>query len=158
MAKKVVFDSKQKQILAGLMPITPGAEIEFTPEAYRQRDEKGNYLIDPDLWPVWTLRVTDGLKAASEEDKIDFDPETQKISMAMGASRIRTLKRGIVRVDNWLNQEGKLIKVERDHAKKGSPISDRFIAMIPAALQVELVNAMEHGLDLTTEEETGLKS
>ena len=46
MAKKVVFDSKQKQILAGLMPITPGAEIEFTPEAYRQKDEKGNMICE----------------------------------------------------------------------------------------------------------------
>jgi len=155
-----IWSEEQEKALAGFLPMRPAAHFVYVPTVFRKKAEDGSYLFPKEEWPVFTLRVKDGIQSAEMEDSLEaaFDgAEVSGLRMNSGSTRLQILRSCIVNCKNWKDGSGKEVAFKRDPTKTKSPVSDEFIRELPPALQVELANAITERSELQPEEIEGLK-
>jgi hypothetical protein len=155
-----VWSEEQEKALQGFLPMRPAVSFGYVPKVFRKKREDGGYLFEKEDWPVFTLRVKDGIQSAEMEDSLEaaFDgAEVSGLRMNSGSTRIQILRSCIVNCKNWKDATGAAVPFKRDATKKGNPVADEFLRELPPALQVELADAITERSELSPEEVEGLK-
>lgn len=162
---KLTAEMQKKLREAGVLGFQVEAPFPYTPKAYRN--------LPKELWAIFTLRSKDGVELANIEDRtseytLGKDETTMQIKS--GSVRIETLKLGILKMKNYLMEDGTVLDYDKSTetatyhpANGGKPASkDRVpvedvIRHIPIRLQMELQNAINERSTMTDEEVRGLK-
>lgn len=138
---------KEKLKAAGQLGFQVDAVFTYVPKFYR--DKKNN--IPKSLWPIFKLKSKNGIEVAEAEDGIGYvnlDSIERKYVIEAGKQRIETLEKGIVSVKNFICEDGSVVNCAG---------SKTLIKILPAAMQVELQNAINERSLLTPEELLGLE-
>lgn len=159
----VVLTDELKKKLSGSLGFNVSAEFPYVLKVFRENN------IPKDLWPVFTLTSKDGVEICELEDSIGeviYDDVHKKRSMKInsGSQRLETLEKGIVKVKNYIMEDGTIISFDREKGeisiggltKNGCTVRD-FVKYLPPAIQIELQNVINEHKVLTPEELTGLE-
>lgn len=155
-------EMKERLKKAGVVAYQLKNTWKYVPRAYREtkdKDGKTMEAIPKEHWPVFTLRCLDGVSASLLEDKLNTKIELVKdgnTSMTLNSGRVRleTCSKGIVGVKNFLDTNGKEVKVEKDKVHGG--ITEDSLKHFSPTLQVELTNVITEQTTLTEDELLGL--
>jgi len=158
---------------AGALGFNVEDKFFYIPEAYREKDDNGNFKIPKELCCVFILKSKDGLEAAEAEDNAgymtyDTKQKESKMFLQSGKSRVQNLVEGILQVKNLYCEDGS--KVDFDKEKKMLTITDKegriknqpgahvnaVIKRMKTGLQLEIANAINERKILTEEELRGL--
>jgi hypothetical protein len=151
--KDIVLTDEMRKQLNDVLGFEVEASFVYVPKAYRKS------TISKSQWPVFTLRSKDGLEIAEAEDNSGYfeydsnDKNKSKLVMQSGKARVETLRKGILKVKNFLIENGKVISFD---ASKDD--IDIFIKKIKPKLQLELQEAINERDTLTADEMLGLES
>ena len=152
--KDVILTDEMKARLKDFLGFDVEATFPYVPLAFRGKD------IPNELKPVFTLRSKNGLDVAKAEDSsgyFEYDAAEKgksKLVMQSGSARIETLRKGIVKIKNFILENSKSLNF--DSSEKGVNI-DPIIAKIRPKLQVELQEAINERAVMAPEELLGLE-
>ena len=164
--KDVKLTPELKEKLTGCLGFTVDAEFKYIPKAFRGKD------IPREIKPVFVLKSLDGVQAAEREDTsgymtLDNASRESRLHIESGTSRIETLEKGIISVDNFYFEDGssvdyrskdrQLIRHLTNGKTRGEKCDARdFIRFLNTTLQVELQEAINERATLTEDELQGL--
>jgi hypothetical protein len=149
--KEIVITEELKKKLSGYLGFQVETDFQYTPKIFKD--------VPRELWPTFTLKSKNGLDMADIEDKTGYieydtkDSTKSKLVMQSGKVRVDTLRKGLVKVENFITENGTVISF--DCSKQ--PV-DNLIKMLPTRLQVELQEAINERNVLSSDEKLGLES
>ena len=155
-----VLDNETRKKLAetGMLGFTDNPEFIYVPEAFRKKDDSGEYKIPKEHWPMFMLKAKDGIESAKMEDGMGYmeyesgSSKSRWISKS-GSRRIVILREGIKGWKNWYDTEGKEIPFRNNNGA----IHNDSLKKLPVPLAIELTNAITDHISLTPEELEGLE-
>jgi hypothetical protein len=151
--KDVRLTDEMKAKLKDFLGFDVEATFPYVPKAFRRKD------VPNELKPIFILRSKNGLDVAKAEDAsgyFEYDAEQKgksKLVMQSGSARVETLRKGIVKIKNFIMENGKAISFD---SSKETNI-DEVIKRIRPKLQVELQEAINERAVMATEELLGLE-
>ena len=171
------FDPANEELLNECVGFSVEDAFPYVPEAYRVKDDAGEYKVDKRYWPIFTLKSKDGVQLAKIEDKAGYvttgEKDNQnKFFASSGTTRLTTLEDGIVEVKNFpVNVDGEICIVNFNKKSKDLTIAKRdgtkkmlnnrlpkdVIKFFKVKLQQELQNVINERKVLTAEEKRGLE-
>lgn len=159
--EKRVLDNETRKKLASIggLGFTEEVEFKFTFPEYKEKDKEGEYIVEPKLWPIFTLKGMTGIdstKLTSEMGytEVDKDSGNSRYISKAGHQKLKILKEGIVGWENYFDDNGQEI-VFRHNNNVIKPVC---IEQIPPNHIIHLANAITERNKLTVEELSGLES
>lgn len=150
----VVMTEELRARLSSYDPITVLKVFKYVPKIYREKDDKGEYRIPKQFWPVFTLKELSG------KDRIEVDPTEYhndgSHSYNMAKSFVNTVRKGVIGWSNWYSLKDGTENVFQKHFRINGELTDEALSIIPEFLYAELVNAIDRRSILSPEEESGL--
>ena len=164
--RDVVLTKEMRDKLKKSLGFSLNAEFKYVLESFRKE-----FAASKALWPVFVLRVRDGVQITTDEDAIsgaveyNADTHTSHVQIKSGEQRLRILGDGIVSVQGyWLSDGSRLswkdnvlhlTGIEKD-IERPCDIHG-VIRYFPIGVQIELANAITENETLTEEELRGLE-
>jgi hypothetical protein len=142
----VHFDEKTKARLKAFFPIVVSDTFKYVPEIYREKDSDGKYLIDKKDWPIFELRLPNG---------IDHTEWRDTKGSSFGTVVINYARRCLVKWTNWKNEDGNSIEWKSEYRVDGE-LTDLALGMIPYMLMCDIANTVIANRQLSPEELSGL--
>jgi hypothetical protein len=152
--KDVVLTDEMKAKFKDFLGFDVEATFPYVPKVFRGKD------VPVELKPVFVLRSKNGLDVAKAEDSsgyFEYDAANKgksKLVMQSGSARVEALRKGIVKIKNFIMENGKAISF--DSSDKDANI-DEVIKRIRPQLQVELQEAINERAVMAPEELLGLE-
>jgi len=143
-----------REKLRGFMAFGENPEFWYVPKIYREKNDKGEFVIPKDLWPTFKLRGKTGIEIADEEDNAGYlDPDTRKVHLTTGKRRLSVLAKNILDWKNFRDEDGNAVACKR----VGGEVYKLALKRLPAALQTELHEAINEQTKLSEDELLGLE-
>jgi hypothetical protein len=152
--KKMVITPELKARLAGFLGFTKDPVFFYVPEIFREKNDKGDFIIPRENWPVFKLKGKTGIESAEDEDDVGtVDFVNRQMYMKVGHQRINLLSKHILGWKNFLD-----IKGEEIEFKTVDGVLDiEALSRVQVPLQKELKTVINNQSHLTSEEVQGLE-
>ena len=158
--KDVVMTEELREKLnsIGAIGISTNTEFKYTPNAFRQKNKNGEYLIPKKFWPVFMLKSFSGVDSANLQDKqqvaaIPDENGGYKIKLKAGAIAVDVCKTNILGWKNFIDEDGEIIKCKRVCKE----LDDTTMSRLTRQLIEELSEAILTRSKMTDEEILGLE-
>jgi len=149
--KNIVLTPEMEKKLKSSLGFKLVDNYKYVPKAYREKNEKGEFVFPKEIWPVFILKGIDGRQALEFEDELlgEIDINSSNFNtfkIKQGRITFLTCKCGIISWSNFFDETGEEIVY--------SP--DKISSLRPELLH-ELCNAIGERSILTEEELMGLE-
>ena len=151
-------ETRKKLAEAGALGFTESKEFLFSPDFFREVDDKENYKLEKALWPVFKLQGKDGIEASDDINNAGyakFDKEGNRSWVDKTPEiRRKSLQSNVKGWKNLYDTEGKEIVFETDEE---GMVKLSLLKRIPATWLINISNAIQDNMTLTPEEVQGLE-
>lgn len=152
-----------RERLRGFLGFDTEATFPYVPKIFRYKDEKGNYIVPKNLWPIFELKPKDGVEINNLEDQIGHteynlsNPLERRYVSRAGLFRTETLRRGIRRWKNLRMEDlVGIVDFKPEYIGDGGLLTEDAVRVIPIKLQVDLQEAINERSTLNEDELMGL--
>ena len=105
---KMEMTDEVKDKLKNILGFSIDTPFKYVSKVFRDND------IPKDLWAVFTLKSKNGIEIAEEEDdagriSLGEDMNSREWITKSGTTRLKTLRKGIVKVDNFITEDNRIV-------------------------------------------------